>query len=162
MADFKLFVYGSLKTGECNEAELRPWLGKVVPATTRGTMALRPDGYPALSLGQYGVLGTTDYLQDTQLGQAPVPDSGHLIRGQLMWLNSPLEAIPRLDEFEGFYPGGPSEYLRVSLSVETENGVEPCWTYIGAYPPPEQWPRIESWPPPWFEGPPEPYQAFST
>lgn len=162
MSDYlKLFVYGSLKTGECNEAELAPWLERLVPAQTRGTMRLRPDGYPALELSEYGDIGTLNYGLDLRLDRAPQPSTGNLVPGQLMWLRRGVEALPRLDDFEGFWPGHPCEYLRVAICVETKTGLQACWTYVGAGPSRPEWPIIEHWPPKWFEGPPEPYEPFS-
>lgn len=160
-SSLKLFVYGSLKTGECNESELSQWLTQAVPAQTKGTLWLRPDGYPALRLSDYGQLGTADYSNDLTLQRAPEPSHGRSVVGQLLWLRCGEAALPRLDDFEGFFPGGRSEYLRVAISVDTEDGLQPCWTYVGAQQPPETWKQIDHWPPPWFQGPPDPYQAFS-
>lgn len=153
----KLFVYGSLKLGECNQHVIKPWVVEWEKASTFGEMRLRPDHYPALFLPDYGTLGTSDYPRDLLLDEAPELTEGTLIRGQLLTLQQGETALQRLDEFEGFFPGGRSEYLRVSLSVNTESGPKACWTYTGAGKSPSKWPILESWPPPGLNKAPEPY-----
>jgi gamma-glutamylcyclotransferase (GGCT)/AIG2-like uncharacterized protein YtfP len=158
MSVLRLFVYGSLKAGECNDFVLRRWLERWDEAQTHGEMRLRPDNYPAMFLPSFGVLGSVDYETDLSLDQAPECNQGHLIKGQILYLRDGAEALPVLDRFEGYFPQGRSEYLRVAISVSTESGLVPCWTYTGVGPPVQEWPRLESWPPPGLERDPEPYE----
>ena len=128
-----------------------------IPAWTPGQMRLRPDHYPALFLQQHGVVGSTDYSQDLTLDTAPVCVGVGRVVGCLLTLSEGTQALPELDEFEGFFPQGVSEYLRVALSVHTERGLRPCWTYTGVGTPPTNWPLIEEWPPEQGVRVPEPY-----
>lgn len=153
-----LFVYGSLKLGECNERMLKKWVVSSSPATTRGFMHLRPDRYPALFLPTHGPLGTPDYQADLTLSRAPLSEQGHEVVGQLLQLESGCEMLRRLDEFEGYFPGRRSEYLRVAVSVETPEGAKPCWTYTGVEAPPSEWPLISQWPPKDLAMTPDPYR----
>ena len=155
---FFLFVYGSLKCGECNDHVVKPWLLNSTVASTSGRLYLRSDDYPALYLENFGRLGSSDYGSDLKLVDAPSCQEGQFVRGELLELSEGFVAIPALDEFEGYFPNSDSEYLRVSLEVETEDGPRVCWTYIGANSPPSVWPRIEDWPPPGIEKKPEPYR----
>jgi gamma-glutamylcyclotransferase (GGCT)/AIG2-like uncharacterized protein YtfP len=154
----RLFVYGSLKVGECNDFVLTRWLERFEEAQTRGEMRLRPDNYPAMFLPSFGVFGTRDYRRDLQLDEAPECHQGHLIKGQILYLRDGFDALPILDCFEGYFPDEHSEYLRVAISVTTEAGLVPCWTYTGVGPPVEGWPRLEVWPPPGLVIDPEPYE----
>jgi gamma-glutamylcyclotransferase (GGCT)/AIG2-like uncharacterized protein YtfP len=153
----KLFVYGSLKLGECNQHVVAPWVENWLPAATTGEMRLRPDQYPALFLPNPGKLGTSDYEADIRLSEAPVLLDGDRVEGQLLFLREGVRCLGALDVFEGYFPGRRSEYLRVALSVETDHGFQPCWTYTGSGKPPDRWPVLRTWPPPGLVKSPEPY-----
>ena len=119
----RLFVYGSLKRGECNYHEVERWVVSVVPALAPGLLYLRPDGYPALALGE---------------GSVP---------GELLELSDGDAALEHLDIFEGYYPGHESEYLRVRIECTPlipEVQSIPAWTYVCQHP--HDWPPIASWP----------------
>ncbi len=135
----KLFVYGSLKVGECNERVLSKWLKSWELASIQGELRLRPDNYPALFLDQERAL------------------EGSIIPGQLLSLEPGALALPFLDEFEGYFPGQQSEYLRVAVTVQTKSGPQRCWTYVGAGKPKLDWPILKSWPPEGLQRDPEPY-----
>ena len=120
-------------------------------------MHLRPDRYPALFLPEHGSLGSMRYMEDLSLAEAPSCDEGEEIIGQLLELSSGVENLIRLDEFEGYFPGHRSEYLRVAVSVETARGWKPCWTYTGVEAPPKEWPLIPEWPPEGSIMKPDPY-----
>lgn len=158
-----LFVYGSLKLGECNDRMVKSWVRKSVPATTRGFMHLRPDRYPALFLPVHGSLGSADYKADlnfeasTHFQKGLQGDQGYEISGQLLELVSGVELLARLDDFEGYFPGARSEYLRVAILVETAEGPRSCWTYTGVKEPPKDWPVITQWPPEEGFARPEPF-----
>ena len=152
-----LFVYGSLKLGECNDQMVKPWVLSSCLARTQGFMHLRPDRYPALFLPQCGVLGSMDYRRDLKLANAPRCESGEIVMGQLLELRAGVENLIRLDEFEGYFPEHQSEYLRVAISVETARGWVPCWTYTGVEAPPSEWPLISEWPPEGVNLEPDPY-----
>lgn len=153
-----LFVYGSLKPGECNDHVISQFLLSAEEAHTHGALRLRPDDYPALYLEGYESLGTADYWADLKLETACECSSGEKVPGQLLTLREGARLLARLDEFEGFFPGRTSEYLRVALSVATAEGLKPCWTYIGVGTPPHEWRPLASWPPPGLVREPEPYE----
>lgn len=154
----KLFAYGSLKVGECNDVVVRPFLKKWVEAEIDGVMRLRRDGYPALFLSGFGALGSLDYPSDLNISEAPEPEGGGVIRGQLLFLDQGERALEILDEFEGYFPSRDSEYLRAAISVRTKEGPVACWTYTGVGAPPSTWRSIEEWPPPGSRRSPDPYR----
>ena len=155
--ELKLFVYGSLKMGECNDHVIKDWVMSSEPATLKGRMYLRPDEYPALFLSGLGTLGSSNYEQDLKLDTGMEPLEGSVISGQLLGLSSAKEALKVLDHFEGYFPGQESEYLRVAVKVGTKSGNQNCWTYVGAGEPGSSWPELENWPPPGLNRAPEPY-----
>lgn len=157
MNSLYLFVYGSLKLGECNDHMLRHWVVSSVPAWTPGQMRLRPDHYPALFLKGHGRIGTSDYRKDLTLDRAAVCQSEGKVNGELLQLSDGEAALSQLDVFEGFFPHGESEYLRVALTVQTDGGPRVCWTYTGVGEPPSDWLEIEEWPPPNGVRKPDPY-----
>ena len=155
--ELKLFVYGSLKLGECNDHVIKDWVLSSEAASLKGRMYMRPDEYPALFLSESGTLGSLDYAQDLKWDEGIEPQEGSVISGQFLRLNSAEEALKVLDHFEGYFPGQQSEYLRVAVKVRTKGGVENCWTYVGAGEPDSLWPELKSWPPPGLNRAPEPY-----
>ncbi len=155
----KLFVYGSLKLGECNAELISSWVIQALPASLEGQMYLRPDGYPALVLKRYGRLGSSrfdDDLAAQEIEATPFPGA---IQGQLLVLREGRQRLKELDLFEGFFPDGESEYLRVLVGVKTRQGGEAAWTYTypGRTVPPD-WRAIECWPPPGQDKTPDPYR----
>lgn len=157
--ELKLFVYGSLKLGECNDDVLSAWVVEALPATIEGQMYLRPDGYPALWLKGGYPLGTSDYGADLERCAQPVSQGGGEVQGQLLRLREGARMLERLDEFEGYYPGQSSEYLRLLVSVATPDGPCSAWTY--ACPeggPRPRWVSIDEWPLPGSEKP-APYRV---
>ena len=97
-------------------------------------MRLRPDGYPSLTL----------------------EDSG-TVQGFVVTLDPGSEALPVLDEFEGYYPGQLSEYHRVAITVATSLGQVSCWVYVTGDENPSHWPLIKVWPPTPQSANPAPY-----
>lgn len=152
-----LFVYGSLKVGECNDHYVTRWLVDWTEATTLGELRLRSDGYPALYLREFGPLGSADYAGDLSLSGAARPTAGRPVKGQLLRLHSGVAALQTLDRFEGYFPQQTSEYLRVGLTVDTPRGPQACWTYTGVGIANPSWEPIQEWPPPGHIMKPEPY-----
>lgn len=157
--ELKLFVYGSLKLGECNDDVISAWVVEALPASIAGQMYLRPDGYPALWLEGTFALGTADYSADLARCLEPIAGSGGGVQGQLLRLREGRRMLERLDEFEGYFPGQSSEYARLLVPVATPEGVCAAWTY--ACPeggPRPRWVGIDCWPPPGSEKP-APYRV---
>lgn len=157
----RLFVYGSLKTGECNASVLSRWVRKAVPGRTPGRMYLRPDGYPALWVPRFCALGTDSYEADAALAPAARAQDGHdWVTGEVLTLETPLEVLPRLDDFEGYFPDRPSEYRRVLVEVSADTGWTTAWTYVCPdQGPAADWLPIPCWPPPGARETPAPYRA---
>ena len=152
-----LFVYGSLKQGECNFHQVSRWVRSVRPARAPGQLYLRPDGYPALCLGseRWLEVGTRDHAHDVSRCAGSTTRVEGSVPGQLLELDQPEVALVLLDWFEGYQPGELSEYWRVLLPIYPDRL---AWTYVCR---PEQvsdWPAIESWPPPGASTP-GPYQG---
>lgn len=93
----KVFVYGTLKPGECNywhpTAEERLWM--LAYAIARGQLFALPAGYPAMIFGEGKVYGFVLCFADSAI-------------------------LADLDELEGYYPGGDraeNEYQRLSIEI---------------------------------------------
>lgn len=98
---FNLFVYGTLKSGERNAHLLSGC--ELIGSGQVGGILYDIDGeHPALVV--YGV---------TQVG------------GEV-W-KCPADLLLQLDEFESLSTG---LFRRIGVSVETDSGPLPCWTYV--------------------------------
>jgi gamma-glutamylcyclotransferase (GGCT)/AIG2-like uncharacterized protein YtfP len=158
---FWLFVYGSLKPGECNFDQVERFLERARPAQGPGRLFLRPDGYPALWLGDAcAPLGPGEPDRDLLQGGKRVEPGVGDVSGSLLELEP--SALGRLDRFEGYRPGRSSEYLRVLVAVwlpDEQDWLE-AWTYVCAEPDPA-WPQIDVWPPEGSQKP-APYRPQSS
>ena len=147
MSKLKLFVYGSLKRYEFNWHVIADGVKSCRPAWLTGSMFLRHDGYPALVTQENEPrLGSREYAADLALSlSAAGTADGPRVYGELLELNPGALWIERLDQFEGYFPGAPSEYLRMLVAVRVEEGWESAWTYTAVANPPDGWPRIQEW-----------------
>lgn len=139
MNGIPLFFYGTLRTGEPGHGLVAPFIESVKPARIRGRVRRLPGGYPALRIPAEAVLaeGTADPVADAALAwvvrRAEVvtaPGDWTWVEGELAVLRDPAHALPRLDRYEEFEPGGPSLYQRVLAAVETPLGPEAAWLYV--------------------------------
>lgn len=166
----RLFAYGSLKTGECNYNQVQPYFLESRPAAAPGQMLLRPDGYPALVVDPELILamGSDDRAGDLRETQNQTQTQNQnqsqtqaqaaaLVPGQLLHLHTGVEITEKLDVFEGYFPGRPSEYLRVLIPIRCDAAWETAWVYVAAHPDPT-WPPIETWPHDTIQPPPYRYQ----
>ena len=138
----RLFVYGSLRPGECNYDQLSAAVTKATPASVGGWLRLRPEGYPALTLASSwpctpGSPGFWPALPRT----ISAASATATVLGDVLELRWTPELGQRLDDFEGFTPESP-DYLRVACW--TSAGW--AWTYIAPVDEPD-WPTISAWPP---------------
>ncbi len=107
----KVFVYGTLKPGECNY--LRYSEGKVVdacPAIACGRLFALPAGYPAMISGEGRVYGFLLCFADSTI-------------------------LDDLDELEDYHPGrdrAQNEYQRESIAIFDLNfkPVDTAWAYF--------------------------------
>lgn len=146
MKEFRLFVYGSLKSGELHHESYCQDADCLGTAWIPGRIYRRPDGYPSLIIAGEQVLtvGTGDISQDgaraSELESPPAPltplnEPWQKIAGELLSLRDPKSRIKKIDEFEDFYPGQKSDYLRVLTQVHLDDGnTQVAWTYISAHP----------------------------
>jgi gamma-glutamylcyclotransferase (GGCT)/AIG2-like uncharacterized protein YtfP len=101
----RLFVYGTLRTGEAAAALVAPHVRRARPATVAGKMYAFSMGYPGLVAGDGAV------------------------RGEVLWLADLGEALPLLDEYEG------EDFARVLCTAELEDGAQvTAWCYVLADP----------------------------
>jgi gamma-glutamylcyclotransferase (GGCT)/AIG2-like uncharacterized protein YtfP len=58
--------------------------------------------------------------------------SGSYDYGSIFLINDPKSVLKELDDYEGFGDdfAQPNEFIRVLVTVETENGQLACWVYI--------------------------------
>jgi len=109
--ELKVFVYGTLKPGECNYG--RYCEGHVIdqfPAIAYGTLFDLPMGYPALVEGYKPVYGTVLHLDSPSL----------------------LETLDALEDFEQNRPLEDNEYIRIRIRVYDHHGTScgTAWTYM--------------------------------
>ena len=101
----RLFVYGTLRTGEAAHAIVAPFVTQVVRATALGTMYALPAGYPGV-----------------------VADDRAVIHGELLTLRDLADALPALDAYEG------DDFARVLAEVTCASGTTWAWLYALASP----------------------------
>lgn len=101
----RLFVYGSLRTGEPAHDVIAPFVATTTPATARGSMFALAEGCP-------GVLAD---------------DGGPLI-GEVVRLGDLGAALPALDAYEG------EDFARVLVEVATADERLWAWMYVLAAP----------------------------
>jgi gamma-glutamylcyclotransferase (GGCT)/AIG2-like uncharacterized protein YtfP len=102
----RLFVYGSLRTGQSARGMVEPYVKDWTPATVRGTMFAFSSGYPGV------VLDST----------------GGIVMGELLWLRGMATCLPLLDRYEGH------DYVRELVQVEHVGGPSWAWVYVLADP----------------------------
>jgi gamma-glutamylcyclotransferase (GGCT)/AIG2-like uncharacterized protein YtfP len=138
----RVFVYGTLQSGQRNHQRYCQGVISIEPATVRGRLYDLPQGYPMLAIPGEGLaVGTREAAADVALqqqlarhssddasdAQAPDDDDWQSIHGEILSFDDAEIRLPLLDELEGFHPGGPSLYVRVL--VRSQQG-EVVWTYV--------------------------------
>ena len=139
MTPLRLFVYGTLKRGGRYHDRYCDGVRSIEAASVRGLVYRLPAGHPVLVVPEAAILahGTVDAAADGLLQPAIVADatdndaSWQDIRGELLTFDDPQTRLPRIDELEGFHPGGASLYRRVLLAVRREAGTRiAAWAYV--------------------------------
>ena len=101
----RLFVYGTLRTGQTARSLIMDHVARAAPATTRGTL-VGFDDYPGLVDG-----GDTTVV------------------GELVWLTDLPAAFALLDAYEG------DDFIRVLKQVRRDDGEDDwAWVYVLADP----------------------------
>ncbi len=163
----RVFVYGTLKSGQHNFVEYCSGFVACEKATLAGRLYLHPSGFPILQIPPTNVLatGTNDPLADlvtqqriaselpTQTDMSVRPGGEWAaVRGELFTFRDAFERLPKLDGLEDFHPREKSMYDRV-LTVIDSGSRSVAWVYImplhrssGFYEPcpdPGYWPGTE-------------------
>ena len=102
----RLFVYGSLRTGQSARALVEPFVRAWEPATIVGELFDFPSGYPAVVL---------------------TPQGG-IVMGELLRLADAAQCLAVVDEYEG------SDYTRELVQVHHVGGPTWGWVYVLADP----------------------------
>jgi gamma-glutamylcyclotransferase (GGCT)/AIG2-like uncharacterized protein YtfP len=137
----RVFVYGTLQSGQRNHERYCRGVVSREAATVRGRLYELPQGYPMLAIPGEGLaIGTRDAAADVarqlQLAQdssddasgaEPIDDDWPAIHGEILSFDDAEIRLPLLDELEDFHPGGPSLYVRVLLRSQQGQVV---WTYV--------------------------------
>ena len=98
----RLFVYGTLRTGEAAGALAAPHVRRSQPATVAGKLYAFSMGYPGLIAGDDGP-----------------------VRGEVLWLADAAAALRDLDEYEG------EDFARVLCTADLEDGTRvTAWCYV--------------------------------
>lgn len=148
----EIFVYGTLKRGECNHDRFCRGVLRVREATVRGRLFDLPFGFPALVVPEESILttGTADYLADAEEQRSAGPGMGQIrentVHGELLTFEDPLKRLPALDGLEGFRPGEKTLYRRVLISAQVDGETAPAWAYAVERPAGEHLPGGR-WPP---------------
>jgi len=101
----RLFVYGTLLSGQTARALVETHVRRSVPATVPGRIYAFSMGYPGLV------------------------DGDGAVRGELLWLSDLPAAMPLLDAYEG------EEFARVLRVAQLEDGTQvAAWCYVLADP----------------------------
>jgi gamma-glutamylcyclotransferase (GGCT)/AIG2-like uncharacterized protein YtfP len=96
----RMFVYGSLRTGQSARDVIAPFVVGSEAATVRGSLYAFPSGYPGV-----------------------VPDDGGAVVGEVLRLRELAAAFPLLDAFEG------EDFIRVMVEATTATGPQWVWLY---------------------------------
>ena len=102
----RLFVYGSLRTGESARNLVEPYITDWAPATVGGDLYAFPSGYPGVVLDP----------------------RGGIVMGELLWLRNLSTCLPILDDYEG------ADYVRELVQAEHVGGPSWAWIYVLADP----------------------------
>ena len=137
------FLYGTLRPGGTRHSLVAPYLVSSAMARVWGRLYHLDAGYPALELPEAIIQlhGTADPVADaTRAAAMPVPEQVRpkgdwdWVHGDVVKLRDPRIAVPLLDDYEGFRPGGVGLYNRVLAVIEAGGGPVLAWTYT--QPPP--------------------------
>jgi gamma-glutamylcyclotransferase (GGCT)/AIG2-like uncharacterized protein YtfP len=100
----RLFVYGTLRTGQAARSLIADHVARWVPATSTGALVAFPD-YPGL-----------------------LDEGATTIQGELVWLTELAAAFALLDAYEG------DDFIRILKRVTIAPGEEWAWCYVLADP----------------------------
>ena len=161
MEPLRIFVYGTLKSGQSRHRLVGPNVVQLRPATIRGRLYHIAAGYPMLIIAQEDVfaVGSNDLEMDLAAQARHQPAAAHDwitngsessdwsdIQGELIWLTARASLLSRLDRYEGYSPGEHSLFRRVLTTVSSLEPIT-AWTYVsptGNAPPNAS--RIGAWP----------------
>lgn len=142
----RVFVYGTLKRGMWNHERFCAGAVSIKEAVVRGRLYEMDCGLPVLQVPEADILahGTADPCADVaaqtrfEAEMAQHPDQGAkgrtrrgwgLVRGELITFDDPEERLPRLDQLEGYRPGGLGLYIRVLVPTAIRANTCTAWLY---------------------------------
>jgi gamma-glutamylcyclotransferase (GGCT)/AIG2-like uncharacterized protein YtfP len=102
----RIFVYGSLRTGESGRHLIEPYVKDWAPATVCGALFAFPSGFPGVVLDP----------------------RGGIVMGEMLWLRNLTTCLPLLDDYEG------TDYSRELVQAEHVGGPSWAWVYVLADP----------------------------
>jgi gamma-glutamylcyclotransferase (GGCT)/AIG2-like uncharacterized protein YtfP len=149
----RVLVYGTLKQGFSNHSIIKPYVKSVEAVTIPGEMwEVLNRAFPVVKIPTKNIIlmGSQNIERDLAKAEEqfsvrpksypdaflepyvhPAPDN-RTIKGELMTIDRPLQALERLDFLEGFRPTG-GLYIRAMTWVETQEGWTPTWVYLDCY-----------------------------
>lgn len=107
----RVFVYGTLKPGECNyDRYCAPHVVEVQEAMVYGQLFDLPLGYPAMTLGTFPVYGFVLSFVD------------RMVLNELDWL----------EDYDANRPAEQNEYIRVKVETFSldHQSLGPVWVYL--------------------------------
>jgi len=96
----RVFVYGTLRSGQAARSLIENHVVRAEPATIQGHIYAFPLGFPGLV------------------------DGDGVVQGEIMWLTDLAASLALLDAYEG------EEFQRVLKKVHRQSGDEWAWCYI--------------------------------
>lgn len=132
---FRLFVYGTLKQGGSHHHLLTGNVTPKIDARVAGTLHHHEDGIPYITVPKQTILmaGTRQSASDSKKAAAlslTPSETDQWVSGELYTIHDPQSVVPLLDLLEDFEPNKESEYDRVLLPVNTDEGWVAAWAYI--------------------------------
>lgn len=142
VAQFRLFVYGTLQRGYWNHDRFCRDAVSIETATVIGQLYQLPSGIPVLQVPESYVImeACSNVYQDLLAQEQAYIENGlplaadsswRLIYGELLCFDAALPYIHQLDRLEGFTPNAPSLYSRVLLRAHGSHTQSvSAWAYI--------------------------------
>lgn len=133
---FRLFVYGTLKSGFSNHDRFCSNARSITTAAAYGSLYDLPYGFPAFLTPSENILslGSADIDHDLTIQYGswnlePNIKLSKVVHGELITFKNAEKFIPSIDYLEGFRPGGDSMYDRVLIPIQQDGVWLSAWTY---------------------------------
>jgi gamma-glutamylcyclotransferase (GGCT)/AIG2-like uncharacterized protein YtfP len=142
---WKVFVYGTLKSGYHNHMRYCTGVARVEAAEICGRLYDTGFGFPALQLPTGAILGegSTNYQRDHELRykaalnhkpwkplECASFEGWDKVYGEILTFRFPAHQLKGIDRLEDFNPGKRSLYRRVLALARCNGATEPVWVYV--------------------------------